>query len=55
MEAVGTVNRIMNSNEVREALGDADAFSGPEMVEVKGKGQQRGCGCWSRYLEAKCR
>jgi class 3 adenylate cyclase len=36
MEAVGTANRITVSDEVRRALGDA--FSGPELVEVKGKG-----------------
>lgn len=36
--AVGTANRITVSAEVRHALGDAYAFSGPEMVEVKGKG-----------------
>lgn len=38
MEAVGTANRITVSDEVRRALGDAYAFSGPELVEVKGKG-----------------
>jgi class 3 adenylate cyclase len=38
MEAVGTANRITVSDEVRSALGDAYAFSGPEMVDVKGKG-----------------
>jgi hypothetical protein len=26
---------------VRQALGDAYAFSGPEMIEVKGKGLTR--------------
>nr|AGD93247.1 adenylate/guanylate cyclase [uncultured bacterium] len=41
MEAVGTANRITVSDEVRRALGDAYAFSGPEMVEVKGKGLTR--------------
>jgi class 3 adenylate cyclase len=38
MEAVGTANRTTVSDEVRHALGDAYAFSGPELVEVKGKG-----------------
>jgi adenylate cyclase len=38
MEAVGMANRITVSDEVRRALGDAYAFSGPEMIEVKGKG-----------------
>jgi adenylate cyclase len=41
MEAVGTANRITVSDEVRQALGDAYAFSGPEMIEVKGKGLTR--------------
>ena len=41
MEAVGTANRTTVSDEVREALGDAYAFSGPEMVDVKGKGPTR--------------
>ena len=41
MEAVGTANRITVSDEVRHALGDAYAFSGPEMVELKGKGLTR--------------
>jgi adenylate cyclase len=41
MEAVGAANRITVSDEVREALGDAYAFSGPELVEVKGKGPTR--------------
>lgn len=38
MEAVGTANRITVSDQVRDALGDAYTFSGPELVEVKGKG-----------------
>jgi class 3 adenylate cyclase len=38
MEAVGTANRTTVSDEVRRALGDAYAFSGPEVVDVKGKG-----------------
>ena len=37
----GTANRITVSDEVRDALGDAYAFSGPETVEVKGKGPTR--------------
>ena len=41
MEAVGTANRITVSDEVRDALGDAYTFSGPETVEVKGKGPTR--------------
>ncbi len=41
METVGTANRITVSDEVRHALGDAYAFSGPEMVDVKGKGPTR--------------
>jgi adenylate cyclase len=41
MEAAGTANRITVSDQVREALGDAFAFSGPELVEVKGKGPTR--------------
>lgn len=41
MEAVGSANRITVSDEVRSALGDAYAFSGPELVEVKGKGPTR--------------
>ncbi len=41
MEAVGTADRITVSDEVRAALGNAYAFSGPEIVEVKGKGQTR--------------
>ena len=38
MEAVGAANRITVSDEVRHALGDAYVFSGPELVEIKGKG-----------------
>lgn len=38
MEAAGTANRTTVSDEVRQALGDAYAFSGPETVDVKGKG-----------------
>jgi len=41
MEAVGTANRITVSDEVRNALSDTYAFSGPEMVDVKGKGPTR--------------
>lgn len=41
MEAVGAANRITVSDEVRDALGGAYAFSGPELVEVKGKGPTR--------------
>ena len=41
MEAVGAANRITVSDEVRDALGDSYAFTGPEMVEVKGKGPTR--------------
>jgi class 3 adenylate cyclase len=41
MEAVGAANRITVSDEVRHALGDTYAFTGPEMVEVKGKGPTR--------------
>lgn len=38
LEAVGTANRITVSGEVRAALGNAYVFSGPETIEVKGKG-----------------
>lgn len=41
MEAVGVANRITVSDEVRRALGDAYTFSGPELVDVKGKGLTR--------------
>ncbi len=41
MEAAGAANSITVSDEVREALGDAYAFSGPEHVEVKRKGPTR--------------
>ena len=41
MEAAGTANRITVSDEVRNALSDTYAFSGPEMVDVKGKGLTR--------------
>ena len=41
METAGAANRITVSDEVRHALGDAYAFSGPELVDVKGKGPTR--------------
>jgi len=41
LETLGTANRITVSDEVRAALGEAYAFSGPEMVEIKGKGMTR--------------
>jgi class 3 adenylate cyclase len=41
MESIGTANRITVSDEVREALGDAFDFTGPETIEVKGKGPTR--------------
>ncbi|MBL8577173.1 MAG: adenylate/guanylate cyclase domain-containing protein [Mesorhizobium sp.] len=41
LEASGTANRITVSDEVRTALGDAFAFSGPATIEVKGKGPTR--------------
>ncbi len=41
MESVGAANSITVSDTVREALGDAYAFSGPDLIEVKGKGETR--------------
>ncbi len=41
LEAVGAANGITVSDEVRQALGDSYAFSGPELIEVKGKGPTR--------------
>lgn len=41
LEAAGATNRITVSDEVRAALGDAYAFSGPDTIEVKGKGRTR--------------
>lgn len=41
MEAAGAANSITVSDEVRDALGGTYAFSGPEVVEVKGKGPTR--------------
>ncbi|MCX7304583.1 MAG: adenylate/guanylate cyclase domain-containing protein [Hyphomicrobiales bacterium] len=38
LESLGTANRITVSDDVRAALGDAYAFSGPETVDMKGKG-----------------
>jgi adenylate cyclase len=41
LEAVGSADRITVSDEVRIALGNAYAFSGPDVIEVKGKGLTR--------------
>ncbi|MDQ2632614.1 MAG: adenylate/guanylate cyclase domain-containing protein, partial [Pseudomonadota bacterium] len=41
MEAAGSANRITVSDAVRQALGDAYSFSGPDVIDVKGKGPTR--------------
>lgn len=41
LESLGSANDITVTDEVREALGNAYAFAGPEVIDVKGKGPTR--------------